>query len=65
MPLYEFELREGDAIISTGTFWSERTFERGETIDWLPVDGTVREALPGSQPGTVRLILDVVEPASN
>jgi hypothetical protein len=61
VPLYEFELRNGDEIISTGTFWSERVFGPGERIDWLPVHGTVRETFPGSQPGTVRLILDAVE----
>ncbi len=60
MPLSEFELREGETIISTGTFWSERTLEFGETIDWLPVLGTVREVLPSGEPGTFRLILEVV-----
>jgi hypothetical protein len=60
VPLYEFELREGETIISTGTFWSEGTLEFGETIDWLPVLGTVREVLPSGEPGTFRLILEVV-----
>ena len=64
VPLYEFELREGATILSTGTFWSERTLESGEPVDWLPVPGRVREVLPTLRPGTFRLIVDAAKGAS-
>jgi hypothetical protein len=64
VPLCEFELRDDDTIVSTGTFWSERIFKPGDTVDWLPVPGTVREFIASVQPGTSRLILDVPEGAS-
>jgi hypothetical protein len=63
VPLYEFQLREGDKIISTGTFWNDSSLEPGDVVDWLPVLGTVREKVPADQPGTFRLIVDVMPQA--